>query len=537
MEALRSARSRTAPGDDLPVVNDHQQSTHPLERVRRGINLSLAVGVFCVGAAGGGWLITHKPEVPRASNARAVTSVAAARITPQVEDTPIVGFGTVRPKQQVSIHPQVAGALKYAHEDLAQGMMISKGELLFEVDDAPYVARAAQAKSEIKRLEGVLKRHDEEQRSLDERIKTVSRIVEINRDNYLATRRLFEDEGVGTMQQVAADEQLYLAKKDLLLTLEGQRALIPILKEETEALLSASRAQLDQAEFELANTKIVCPFDARVESATAFASQVVTPPLPIATLTNLEAFEISVGIDPREAMWLAPHADPNRLDEESAPGAGAEVVVRSTVGGQRFTWRGHLTRFERVDEATRTVRLVVEVRKEDMQAAIEASADGPLGERTLAIGMYCRTELPARTLEDALLVPRHAIHEDRWVYVFEPDPDSAGDAIGRLGRRRVPRLRSVRDEVLVDYRGRDGGPLCELDANEMVITSPLTKPVVGMPIRLRDERHASHAAEAETRLVAVEDPTRPSPAENDEATAPRRSLTLLGHTMPATRTP
>ncbi len=134
--------------------------------------------------------------------------------------------------------------------------------------------------------------------------------------------------------------------------------------------------------------------------------------------------------------------------------------MRSNVAGQRYTWRGYVTRFERVDEATRTIRLIVEVRKSDMQAVIAASLGETAGERALAIGMYCRAELPPRELEDAILVPRHAIHEDRWVYVFEPDATAEDASTGRLGRRRVPRLRSVRDEVLVDYRGRSGGPVC-----------------------------------------------------------------------------
>ncbi len=296
-------------------VTSDSQTPNPLERTRSTINLSLAIGVLGAGAAVGGWMIAHEPEVPRMRNVASVTRVLVQRVTPHLEATPVVGFGTVRPKQQVSIRPQVAGALIFAHHNLAQGMVIAEGELLFEVDSTPYLAKAAQAKAEIRRLEGVLKRHDAELLSLVDRIAAVDRIVTINGDNYLATRRLFEDEGVGTLQQVAADEQLFLIQKNALLELEGRRSLIPILKEETQALLDASKARLEQANFELANTKILCPFDARVESATAFASQVVTPPFPIATLTNLEAFEISVGIDPREAAWLAPHDHPDKLDE------------------------------------------------------------------------------------------------------------------------------------------------------------------------------------------------------------------------------
>jgi hypothetical protein len=104
--------------------------------------------------------------------------------------------------------------------------------------------------------------------------------------------------------------------------------------------------------------------------------------------------------------------------------------------------------------------------------------------------MYCKTELPAEPLADALLVPRHAVYDSRWVYVFERDAGSDGTT-GRLGRREVPLLRSLGDSVLVDYQGRDASQVCELTAGDQVIVSPLVKPVVGMKVRLREEQIAT----------------------------------------------
>ena len=85
-------------------------------------------------------------------------------------------------------------------------------------------------------------------------------------------------------------------------------------------------------------------------------------------------------------------------------------------------------------------------------------------------------------------MPRHALYESRWVYVFEPD---AGDpTAGRLGRRQVSMLRTVGDAVLVDYRGRRGADVCELKPDEQLIVSRLIKPVLGMRIKLRDRQLA-----------------------------------------------
>ena len=172
---------------------------------------------------------------------------------------------------------------------------------------------------------------------------------------------------------------------------------------------------------------------------------------------------------------------------------GPTGKVQWSVHGQEFAWEGRVTRFERVDEATRTARMVVEVRQVDMVATVTSgSSDVP---QRLSIGMYCKTELPAEPLPDALMVPRHAIYDSRWVYVLEPDVGSDG-TIGRLGRREVPLLRSLGDSVLVDYRGRDVAQVCELAAGDRVIVSPLTKPVVGMKVRLRSDQDISARADA-----------------------------------------
>ncbi|UCF35188.1 MAG: hypothetical protein JSV78_07760 [Phycisphaerales bacterium] len=334
---------------------------------------------------------------------------------------------------------------------------------------------------------------------------------------------LYEEQNVGNLQLVTADEQRYLTQKDVVAELRNRRDMIPHMKAETEALLDASKAQLEQARVELSKTKIDCPFDARVEAVGAYTSQVVTAAVfSIARLTDLEAFEISVGIDPNELRWLDESAHPNNLREDEGE-PRAEVVVRSTLRGVEYEWRGYVTRFERVDEATRMARMVVEVRNADMVAEVRKGGDDQ--SLTLSVGMFCRTELPARRLEEALLVPRHAVYDNACVYVFEPDPTLEDAAVGRLGRRAVPMLRSVGNDVLVDYQGRQDERLCELKPGEAVVVSPLIKPVVGMPVRLRDERFAS-AAEPEE----ITPPTH-------KLASSVSSVTLLATTSSVTGTP
>lgn len=443
-------------------------------------------------------LIRTKPIPPTIPGTAQPLGVAVTQLHEQRAEIPVVGYGTVRPKNQVNIVPQVSGKLVYSHSALAQGNVIPAGELLFEIDPLIYDARVRQVQAEIRGLEASLQRHDQELANLDARIANAKKMLGIDEKDHLTSKQLYEVEKVGTQRDVDLLYQKYLRQNDVAVELENRRAMVPILKLETQAQLDASRARQKQAEHDLASTKILCPFEARVEQVGAHAAQVVTAHLSIATLTDMSAFELSVGIDPRELRWLNKAVRPEALDRAEAPD-GPEVAVSWSLPGQVFTWRGYVTRFERVDEATRTAQLVVEVRDLDMVATLNAGSGDTLP--SLSIGMHCRADLPAQPLDDALMVPRHAVHDQRWVYVFEPDPNDSSH--GTLGRREVPLLRSLGDNVLVDYAGRTGNEPCDLSAGEFVVVSPLMRPVVGMKVVRRDDNLA-----AALQLPVIRPPVR-----------------------------
>jgi multidrug efflux pump subunit AcrA (membrane-fusion protein) len=489
-----------------------------LERKRRIFQTALTIVFLAGGGAICAWLVETRPLPPRRASFARVPEVVVSPVVATFHQNPVVGYGTVRPRTQVNVVPQVSGKLVYAHPDLAQGKVIAKGELLFEIDPTVHEARVAQVEAEVRRLEAVLERQDQELANLETRISSAREMLAIEEKDYLATKRLYEVEHVGTQRDVDLVYQKYLRQKDVLAELTSRRSMIPHLKLETQAQLDATRARLKHATYDLEGTKILSPFTARVEAVHARASQVVTAFLSIATLTDMGAFEIPVGIDPRELRWLDEAIRPAAL-EENGGGSGPEVTVRWSLHGQQFTWKGYVTRFERVDERTRTAQMVVEVRDVDMMATVDAGT-GEVGP-ALSIGMFCSAELPAQPLDEAVLIPRHAIYENKWVYAFEAAPHSPDPRTGRLVRRQVPMLRAVGDFVLVDYRGREGTEVCELHPGDQLVVSPLVKPVVGMTVRLRDEQ------------LAADEPVLPTYPTNED---PREILTarnaVLAHVGP-----
>ena len=456
--------------------------TDNLKRHGTLIRAGLPGGLLIGGVAVFAWLVETKPVPAFRNELPRPLEVAVITVESTVEETPVIGHGTVRPKSQISIVPQVSGTLTYVHPDLAQGRIVPNGTLLFQIDKTIYEARVHQVEAEIKGFEASLAGHDQEAVNLDAQIATARQMLAIDESDFETSKRLYEVEKVGTQRDLDLVHQKYLRQKSAFVELESKGSMIPHLRLETEAQLDAARARLQQARHDLEATTIKCPFEARVESIGAHDSQFVTAHLSIATLTDMEACEISVGIDPRELRWLESSIRPEALNGDSNTRSPA-VKVRWSLHGQEFLWTGHVTRFEKVDEATRTARMVVEIQQADMTARTGGSGDAGT---SLSIGMFCRADLPAKPLQGALIVPRHAVYDNQWVFVFVPDVEETDGLSGRLERRHVPMLRSIRDEVLVDYVGRGAGQPCELAPGDRVVVSPLTKPVEGMRIRLRD---------------------------------------------------
>jgi hypothetical protein len=455
-----------------------------MDMLRRSIRLIIPLAIVFSGGGVLVWLLKYKPA-PEALETRAhVPTVAVQTVVPKTAVMPVVGYGTVRPKNQVQIVPQVSGELVFSHADLAEGKIIAKGALLFELDPSVYQARVRQAEAEVRALEAALARHDQDMANLDARIQIGKKMLVIDRQDYLTSKELLEQEGVGTRQGLDASHQKYLQRQDLVVQLENQRATAPLLKRETDARLDAARARLLQAQHDLNSTKIFCPFTARVESVKAYQSQMVTAHLSIATLTDMEAFELPISVDPRELRWLDREVQPQALGREAGRERD-EVKITWSVAGRKAEWRGHVARLERMDELTRTARMIVEIRGNDTN--VDWNDWSPDTAPAISVGMHCRAELPAEPLADAMLIPWHAIHEDRWVYVFDPAADGPGAGLGRLGRREVTVLRLVGDEALVDYRGNDDPRRGQLRPGEQLVVSYLADPVVGMQVALHGD--------------------------------------------------
>ncbi len=338
----------------------------------------------------------------------------------------IEGNGTVRPKSEITISPQVAGRVTWVSPSFATGGRFEKGDVLIRIEAADYLNAVQAAEAEVAQRRVDLLTW-EEQRELA--IEEYDRFRQ--REGITAP---IDSAEVGGL--VFRDPQVRAA----------------------EAALARAEAGLEDAKLALSRTQIAAPFDGIVRTKTADVGQYVAPGQTLGSLYDTDEVEIVVPLTDDEAslidgLWSADTGD----DEDRIP-----VQVRATFGGQEYSWAGYVDRAEGALNAnTRTVDVVVRVE--------DPFEDDGSSRPPLLLGTYATVDIRGRKIDGFVVIPRVALRDGGEVYVVEQDT--------LLAIRPVQVLQEVGGEVMVRGDIRSGEP---------VVTSPMAIVTDGMTVRQAD---------------------------------------------------
>ena len=219
------------------------------------------------------------------------------------------------------------------------------------------------------------------------------------------------------------------------------------------ASLQAAKSGLEQAELNLSRTALRAPFNAVVIDESLDVGQLVGPNAPVATLVGTDRFWVKVSVPPETLAML----DIPGLNSDN--GSPAQVVHRLATGD--VTRDGEVIRLlGELEPGTRRAQLLV---------AIDKPLDLVEGEQLpLMPGAFVDVAIDGRSIPDSFSIPRAAVSNgsDVWVVVD-----------GKLSARTVDVLWGDEDEVIV--RG-------DLQAGDQLVTSPLSFPLEGMPVRIQE---------------------------------------------------
>lgn len=338
----------------------------------------------------------------------------------------IEGNGTVRPKSEITVSPQVAGRVTSVSPSFATGGRFEKGDVLIRIEAADYLNAVQAAEAEVAQRRVDLLTW-EEQRELA--IEEYGRFRE--REGITAPIDTSEVGGL-----VFRDPQVRAA----------------------EAALARAEAGLEDAKLALARTRIVAPFDGIVRTKMADVGQYVAPGQTLGSLYDTDEVEIVVPLTDTEAslidgLWSADTGD----DDDRIP-----VQVRASFGGEEYGWPGYVDRAEGALNAnTRTVDVVVRV--------ADPFDDDGSSRPPLLLGTYATVDIRGRKIDGFVVIPRIALRDGSEVYVVEQDT--------LLAIRPVQVLQEVGGQVMV--RG-------DIQQGEPVVTSPMAIVTDGMTVRQAD---------------------------------------------------
>jgi RND family efflux transporter MFP subunit len=345
------------------------------------------MAVLLVALVGAVLLVATAPSVENVPPERALTTVRVVPAQPEDVRLWVRTQGTVAPRTESSLIPEVSGRVVWVAPSLASGGFFAEGDALLRVEAGDYEMAVSRARANVARAAG----EAEHARSELERRETLSE------------------------RQVASDSQLS----------EARRA-----SRVGSATLSEARVALEQAERDLARTEVRAPFAGRVREERVDVGQFVSRGASVATLYATDVAEIRLPIADRQLAFLDfPGWRSGSVDE------GPEVTLRARFAGREHEWSGRVVRTEgEIDAKSRMVHVVARV--DDPYGGPEAD-DRP----AFAVGLFVHAEIAGPLAENVIVLPREAMrNEDRILVV---------DADDRLRYRGVEVLRIDRDDVLI----------------------------------------------------------------------------------------
>ena len=297
----------------------------------------------------------------------------------------VIGYGSVIPKVEVEIVPQVSGKIVWINSQFKAGGFIAAKETLLEVDPRDYQLVFQQAQAGVA----------EAQVRLD-----------IEKAEALVAREEWQ--------------QLYP-------NTEPSSALVlrePQIRQ-AQARLASAKATLAKAELSLERTKLSLPVDVRIKSETVDLGQYVMTGQSLGYAYGIDAVEIELPLEDEELAWF-------EIPDGPSSSTVTTAEVKANFAGATHRWVGYVKRTTaEVDKKSRLISVVIEI-----PDPFDISGD----KVALLPGMYAEVSIKGKVLKNAFTVPREAIHNRNEVWIVNNE---------RLHIQPVEIIRNDRDFAYV----------------------------------------------------------------------------------------
>lgn len=296
----------------------------------------------------------------------------------QQQDVDLIStwFGHLRGVEQADIRPEVSG--KLLHRVYADGSLVQKGDVLFEIDPSSYQAAVDQCAAALAAAEAAV----------------------------LQARATDDRAGQDTERYGKLVSSGSVSEKNYTDALQT--------KKETEAALAAARAQVKQAQAALSNARINldrctirAPFTGLASKSTVSVGDLIAlaNPTALCTMSSVDPIRVDFAVPGKQLLGKVFRPDFNTLTQTS-PIDEFDIILAD---GQVYAHRGHVAAVDsEVSRSTGTINFIGHV---------------PNPQLKLRSGSAVRVRAKTDTVKDAVLVPSRALisaMNHRYVLVVNP---------------------------------------------------------------------------------------------------------------------
>ncbi|MAI80141.1 MAG: efflux transporter periplasmic adaptor subunit [Deltaproteobacteria bacterium] len=358
----------------------------------------LPLGVLLVASLAAFVVMATAPEIERKSTATELPALRVTNAMPKDIRLKIRSQGTVIPRTESTLVPEVSGPVVWISPALASGGFFEPGEPLLRIDARDYQTAVAQARAEVARAEG---------------------------ESEHAASELRRQEGLAR-EKATSSSQLSAAKRAARVS---------------SAILEAAWATLYRSERDLERCELRAPFKGRVREENVDIGQFVSRGSPIATLYSTDFAEIRLPVADQQLAFI----ELERLDAENE--TRPKVILKANFAGREQSWEGEIVRTEgEIDSRSRMLHIVARV--EDPYETQRKNTDGLELSPPLAVGLFVQAEIEGALAKNILTLPRAAIRDGNQIIVV--------DELDRIHLRNVDILRIDQEDVLLRVPIEDG---------------------------------------------------------------------------------
>ncbi len=348
-------------------------------------------------------LIATKSNPQRRKPPPATTHVDAIRL--ELEDYPVIVHtqGTVQPRTESTLIPQVSGRIEWVSPTFREGGFFEYGDILLRIEKSDYITALVVAEANLARAQLI------------------------------------------SAEEVARSEQ---AREDWKKLGDGSDPGALVLRQpqlaDARATVASAIAKRDQAQRDLERTEITAPYAGRILEKRVDVGQFVTPGSVMALIYAVDYAEIRLPLSDSEIAFVKLpeiYRGESTQDLESGP----KVILHASFGEQQHTWEGYIVRTEgAIDTRSRQLFVVAQV-------------DDPYGRSVanrppLKSGQFVEAEIMGDVLRDVFVISRSTLREGREVLLI--------DGENKLIRREVEIVWSDSENVVVRKQLAPGDVLC-----------------------------------------------------------------------------